>query len=129
MSKLVYPVVLHPNPDGGFTVTIPDLDISTGGDNLADSIVMARDAIGSLLLYLEDKKAPIPKPSATLPTCEGDDMSSFVDIDPAEYRRSVDFKSIRKNVTVPAYICYKAEQANINFSQVLQEALKVKLSI
>lgn len=94
MSKLVYPIVLHPTPDGGFLVTVPDLDIVTGGDDMADSIDMARDAIGSLLLYLEDKKAPIPQPSTTLPICEGDDISTFVDIDTVEYRFSVDFNDI-----------------------------------
>lgn len=44
--KQVYPVILHPEAEGGFSVSVPDLDIGTQGETVAECIDMARDAIG-----------------------------------------------------------------------------------
>ena len=38
-------------------------------------------------------------------------------------------KVVKKNCTLPSWLCYEAEKANINFSQVLQAALKKELNI
>ncbi len=44
--------------------------------------------------------------------------------------KKIDYsKTVRKNCTVPYWLCCEAEKANINFSQVLQEALKKELEI
>ena len=43
--KLAYPIVLTP-AENGYSVYVPDLDINTEGDSLADAIAMASDAIG-----------------------------------------------------------------------------------
>lgn len=34
---------------------------------------------------------------------------------------------VKKNYTIPYWLCAKAETAGVNFSQLLQEALKSKL--
>ena len=54
---------------------------------------------------------------------EGNTFVSLVDIDSGEYRRKVDTKTVRRNVTLPSWLNYEAEHANINVSRVLQEAL------
>lgn len=38
-------------------------------------------------------------------------------------------QSVRKNVTIPAWLCEIAKQKNINFSQTLQKALMEELNI
>ena len=50
-------------------------------------------------------------------------LVSLVDIDSGEYRRKIDTKTVRRNVTLPSWLNYEAEHANINVSRVLQEAL------
>ena len=54
---------------------------------------------------------------------------SFVSIDMEDYRKKFNNKSIKKTLTIPEWLNYLSEKNNINFSQVLQEALKEKLGI
>ena len=54
---------------------------------------------------------------------------SLVDIDFTEYRRKVDNKTVRRNVTIPNWLNQEAEKAHLNVSRVLQEALMAKLDV
>jgi post-segregation antitoxin (ccd killing protein) len=54
---------------------------------------------------------------------------TFVDIDFNAYRRENDNRSVRKNLSLPSWLNDRAEKAGVNFSQVLQEGLKVRLGI
>lgn len=49
--------------------------------------------------------------------------------DSAEYRRKIDTKTVRKNVTIPSWLNYEAEHAGINVSRVLQEVLMNVLNV
>ena len=60
---------------------------------------------------------------------EGKSIVSLVDVDLAEYRRKVDNKTVRRNVTLPNWLNQEAEAANLNVSRVLQEALMQKLDV
>ena len=60
---------------------------------------------------------------------EGTTVISLVDIDSGEYRRKIDTKTVRKNVTIPSWLNYEAEHAGINVSRVLQEALMNVLNV
>lgn len=127
--KQAYPVILTPD-ETGFTAFIPDFNINTQGDDLCEAIEMARDAIGLMGIDMEDDKKVLPEPckleSVKREPC---DIVTFVDVDFAEYRRKNERRTVKKNCTLPSWLCYEAEQANINFSQVLQEALKRELGI
>ena len=127
--KNTYPIVLTPD-DGGYSVYIPDFDINTQGDSLTEAIEMARDAIGIVGIQLEDDKKPIPSPSpiADISKKSGETLS-LVDVDFSEYRRKSDLRVVKKNCTLPSWLCYEAEKAHINFSQILQSALKRELHI
>lgn len=131
--RSVYPVIFTQTNDKKNTVLIevPDLDILTEGYGMADAIKMARDAIGTMGISLEDEKRSIPNPSniwdiditnATFKDA-GESCISLVDIDFKEYRRIIDNKSVRRNVTLPNWLNKEAEQAQINVSKVLKEAL------
>ena len=127
--KKAYPIVLI--PDGkGYTVYIPDFDINTQGNDMAEAIEMARDAIGLMGIDMEDdgKDLPTPRTAKDVKLSDGD-LLSYVDVDFTEYRRKNDIKVVKKNCTIPSWLCYEAEKANINFSQVLQAAIKRELNI
>ena len=127
--KKAYPIVLM--PDGkSYTVYIPDFDINTQGHDMADAIEMARDAIGLMGIDMEDDGKALPTPSTAKDVELADgDLLSYVDVDFTEYRRKNDMKVVKKNCTIPSWLCYEAEKANINFSQVLQAAIKRELNI
>ena len=124
---VVYPVILSKDKDGYF-VTIPDFDINTEGKTLEEAIFMARDAIGINGLQLEDEGKKLPEPFSTKKKKKKDDIETLVDVDLTEYRRKHDNRTVKKNCTIPYYLNVEAEKAGINFSRLLQEALKQKLS-
>ncbi|MDD6478750.1 MAG: type II toxin-antitoxin system HicB family antitoxin [Oscillospiraceae bacterium] len=127
--KNTYPVILTPDTNG-YTVYIPDFDIYTQGADLTEAIIMSRDAIGLMGIDMEDDGKILPTPCAVkdIKTNDGS-FVSLVDVDFAEYRRKNEQKVVKKNCTIPSWLCYEAEKANINFSQVLQIALKEELHI
>lgn len=127
--KNAYPIVLIPEKNG-YTVYIPDFDINTQGNDLSEAIEMSRDAIGIMGIDFEDdgKQLPVPSNASDL-TLNENEFVSFVDVDFTEYRRKNEIKVVKKNCTLPSWLCYEAEKANINFSHVLQDALKQELHL
>ncbi len=127
--KNTYAIVLTPD-DTGYSVYIPDFDIGTQGENLTEAIEMARDAIGMMGIDMEDDKEEIPMPSDISEIkLEDGEIKTLVDVDFAEYRRQNDMRMVKKNCTLPSWLNARAEKAGINFSAVLQNALKVELGV
>lgn len=128
--KLIYPVMITPAGEGEFFVEIPDMDIATQGTSLENAIDMARDAISLMAVDMEDEGRELPAP-AKITDLKPDEKSivTLVDADISAYRRMLDNRAVRKNCTIPSWLNEKAEAANINFSAVLQEALKQRLQI
>ncbi len=128
--KDVYPIVLKKGSEDNHVVFIPDFNINTEGEDMATAIEMARDAIGIVGIDMEDEHEDLPKPSA-MATIEvsKDEFVSLVDVDFDEYRRKNDMRTIRKNCTIPSWLNFEAEKAGINFSAILQAALKAELNL
>lgn len=127
--KKVYPIILTPE-DEGFSVYIPDFDANTQGETMTEAIEMARDAIGILGIDLEDENRELPESSDIKQIkAKLNDIISLVDVDFSEYRRKNEMRAVKKNCTLPGWLSYEAEKANINFSAVLQAALKNELHL
>lgn len=127
--KIAYPISMKKIPDG-ILVYLPDFDANTQGDNIPHAMEMARDAIGLLCVDLEDDKKELPTPSSISELSpEKDVIITLVDVDTAEYRRKNENKVVKKNCTLPSWLNYEAERANINFSAILQTALKEVLNL
>lgn len=92
MSKLCYPAVFHPEKDGGYSVSFPDLlGCITEGDTLQEAIEMAEDALGIYLYTLKEDKEELP--DATNPAkirTEGSDFVSMIIFDEVEYLKLSD---------------------------------------
>lgn len=121
-KRIVYPIIISEETDGLY-VSIPDFEMSTQGESIADAIVMARDAIGLMGIDMQDegKELTIPN-SKEYETREGD-IVTLVDVDFAEYRKRVDNRAVKKNCTIPYWLSVEAEKVGINYSRILQEAL------
>lgn len=128
MKGLVYPVILIEDGDG-YLVSVPDFDIDTQGDSLAEAIYMAKDAIGIMGIQLQDEKKKIPEPFSVRRELEDGEKMALVDIDFTEYRKKHDKRMVKKNCTIPYYLNEAAEKVGVNFSRLLQEALAAKLGI
>ena len=132
MAKYVYPAILTPEKNGQYSVIFPDIqNCYTGGDNIADALEMAEDVLCLTLYDMEKGGKTIPDPTDSKAVLVDDENSviSLIRCDTENYRRYYENKSIKKTLTIPMWLNERAERANINFSGILQEALKTHLHI
>ena len=131
MKKLFYPAVFIPEEDGGFSVFFPDIPgCITGGDSMNQSYEMAFEALGLVLSYMKDKKELIP--SASNPQdikLEEGQFIVVIEFDMNAYKRKTESIAVKKTLTIPSWLNDAALEKNVNFSQVLQDALMEKLHI
>ncbi len=65
MSALEYAVILEPEAEGGFSVSVPAFpEIHMQGEDVEDALAMARDAIQLSLAVRRDEGDPVPAPDA-----------------------------------------------------------------
>ena len=121
-TKYVFPAVFTPEKDGGYSILFPDLEgCFTCGDDLIDGMQMA-------VLYSyekENREIPIPSKREDI-KLQGKEFVNYVACDTMEYRKRYNNKAVKKTLTIPAWLNEKACSMNINFSQVLKEALMKK---
>ena len=131
-SIYAYPAIFTPEKKGMYSVSFPDIDgCFTCGDSIADAISMASDAL-ALMLYTkyEEKEIGVPSPSPIeeIRVKKGS-FVSYVLCDTKTYRRKFGSKAVKKTLTIPEWMNEAATEQNINFSQVLQDALKQRLDV
>ena len=129
--KIAYPIIMTKGKKF-IVVFIPDFNINTQGKDIPDSIEMARDAIGLIGTDMEDDGEVLPDASSlddVRTNAPSNSIVSLVDVDFDEYRKKNDMRAVKKNCTLPSWLNYEAEKANINFSQLLQQALIQKLNL
>lgn len=128
MAKYIYPAVFT-KEEKRYSVIFPDLESCyTSGENLQNAIEMAKDVLCLMLYDLEENKKSIPEATEINILTTGDNsFSSLIDCDTMEYRRFYDNKAVKKTLTIPSWLNAMAERAHINFSAVLQKALKDQL--
>lgn len=130
MAKYIYPAIF--TKEGAFyTVRFPDLESCyTQGDSLQDAYEMASDVLCLTLYDLEEEKAAIPAASEISAIKTGkNEFVSLIACDTLEYRKYYDNKAVKKTLTIPAWLNTMSEREGINFSAVLQSALKAELNI
>nr|DAP00959.1 MAG TPA: hypothetical protein [Caudoviricetes sp.] len=125
MKKYVYPAVFTEEDNGMYSVNFKDLESCyTCGDDIDDAILNAQDVLSMVLYRYEKNGIAIPKPS-NIASIEIDNKSfvSYVVGDTDTYRRMHNNKAVKKTLTIPEWMNEVAIAQNINFSQVLQDAL------
>ena len=131
--RYAYPAIFTPEGNQ-ILVDVPDLPgLHTFGDNMAEALYMAQDAIEMWLWDAENESEKIPAASNyedVAKTCkEPGQFASMVAADTDEYRRQIDTRAVKKTLSIPQWLNYKAEKANAPFSQILQQGLKAYLKI
>ena len=129
-DRYFYPAVFTYEPDQEIAVVFPDLDVATSGVDENDALLSARELLGIVLFGLEEDGEPLPQPSAlsSIPL-EANERSVLIDVYMPSVRMANVNRSVNRTVTLPAWLNAAAMENSINFSQVLQEALKQQLHI
>lgn len=134
----VYPACFF-KEDDGYSVVFPDLNgLSTCGETLNDAFEAATDCLAGYLYTSEKEGEKVPAPSVMADinitliagelevTVEGA-FVNMVSVDVDAYAKMYFEKAVKKTLTIPAWLNKAAIEKNINFSQVLQEALIEKI--
>lgn len=128
MAKHFYPAIFEKEEEG-YSVYFPGLDgCYTQGDSLEEAANMAVDALGLYLEGAEEEKYPTPSVLEEIQTEKGQ-FVMMIKFDKSSYDRKYNTKAIKKTLTLPAWLNDLAEENHINFSSVLQTALKERLQV
>lgn len=136
----MYPACFY-KEDDGYSVIFPDLNyLATQGDTLEDAMEMAVECLAAHLYSCKADGEAIPAPSNLTnidPAAVSKEVSpdepigeafvNMVSVDVEAYAKAHFEKSVRKTLTIPAWLNTAALEQGINFSQTLQEALLSKL--
>ena len=129
MKKIYfYPAIFQVEEDG-YSVFVPDIPgCMTQGDTMEEALAMVQEAIG---LMLEDV-APADYPAASLPqdlVLEKDQFALMVPFDKLAYDKKYNAKAVKKTLSVPRWLDTLATEHNVNFSNILQNALMHELGV
>lgn len=140
----VYPACFI-KEENGYSVIFPDLNTATCGPTLDNATHMAVDCLAGYLYALQKSGEKVPPPSlldqvnpaAVLAGLadDGEDIAAYetfvnlITVDVEEYARQHFEKSVKKTLSIPAWLNEAALKEHLNFSQILQEALKARLGV
>lgn len=126
---VAYPAILDDseNPKGMYTVTFPDVPGAISqGMGVPEAMANGSEALG-LMLYNEEKLPNVSDVKEIQKENQGS-LVTMIFSDLAEAKKHVKTPMVKKNTTIPGDLAQKAEEAGINFSKTLTEALERKLN-
>lgn len=131
--KYVYPAIFTKEEGGAYSVRFPDLPgCFTSGESLYDAMEMASDAMCLMLYDMEQRSEEAPAPGTDADAAAQAAAGEFVTMiacDTIEYRKFYDNRAVKKTLSIPSWLNDMAERQDINFSAVLQGALKEALHL
>jgi predicted RNase H-like HicB family nuclease len=126
----MYPAVLT-YYDNSIGIAFPDLPGCVSvSENIEEASKYAKEALSLHLFGMEVDGFDIPDPSPIDKIqLEANEILLLVEVYMPLYRDAIENVSTKTTVTMPQWLKTLAETNKINFSQVLQSALKDKLNI
>ena len=136
----VYPACFF-KEDSGYSVIFPDLNwLSTCGETLSEAMTAAVDCLAGYIYTSKKTNEPFAQPSAIsdihldkiaadLKISMDNAFVNMVTVDVELYAKEHFEKSVKKTLSIPAWLNKAAMERDINFSQTLQEALLKKISL
>lgn len=129
-DRYVYPAVFTYETGQEIAVVFPDLNVATSGVDDNDAFLSARELLGCVLHGLEEDGEEIPAPTPLAEVrAEPNERTALIDVFMPAVRLAQVNRSVNRTVTLPAWLNAAASEKGVNFSQVLQEALKEQLHI
>jgi len=124
---LTYPAIFTFENNQYWVEFIDLIGCFSSGNSLPEAMEKSKEAMGFFLEDLEE--FPGCTTDIKKIKLEDNQLISFVSIDLEEHKRKYTNKSVKKTLSIPAWLNTLAEKENVNFSQILQNALKDYLKI
>ena len=131
MDRYIYPAIFTSGIKRGYTVNFPDLPgCITEGDDMVEALHMAKEALELHLYGMEEDEDSFPEPTAPENIkISGKSFISLIEVWMPVVRNEMENRAIKKTLTIPKWLNDIAEKNKVNFSQVLQTALKEYLGV
>lgn len=129
-ERYIYPALFLYEPEG-ITVTFPDLPgCITCGNDAEEAFRMAREAMALHLYGMEQDGESIPEPSGpSVLKPEPGEVTTLIEVWMPPFRDEMENRAVKKTLTIPKWLDDLAQENKVNFSHVLQDALKKHLGI
>ena len=130
-DRYVFPALFGYDVQGQVGICFPDLPGCTAQSSSdIEALQAAREALSLHLYYMEKDGDDIPEPSCIRDLKpDADEVVVLIEVTLPFFREYMDNKAVNRTVTLPNWLNREAKAANINFSQILQDALMERLSI
>jgi predicted RNase H-like HicB family nuclease len=130
MRKLTYLAVLESNDGKGYGVFFPDIPGCVSyGDNFDQAVKMGKEALELHIYGMEKDGEPAPERTDMIPELARGDLVVPVSIYPDLVKEALDNRREKTTITLPRWLKSLAEQEGINYSKLLENALKDSLGI
>lgn len=129
-DRYIYPAIFD-YADDGISIEFPDLPgCLPCAHTTEDAIKNAREALGLHLYCMEKDKDEIPEPTPIDKIkLESNQAVVLVEVWMPLIRDAIENRSVKKTLTIPKWLNDLAEDKDVNFSHILQEALKDRLGV
>ncbi len=127
----IYPAIIKKLGYKDYNIRFKDFEnIISCGESIDEAYNMAEDALKLEIFDLYSDKLEIPiATDITDIEVESDETLILVKVNMKNILKEYDNKAIKKTLTIPSWLNKLAEEKKVNFSQVLQDALKKILDI
>ena len=120
--------------NGGYSISFPDFPGAfSEADNLSEAIFNAREVLEIYTIMLEDEGKEFPKPSSFKALANNlvsdDDVIQAISVDTELVRERERSKVVNKTVTLPSWLVEVGKERKVNFSQLLQKAIREELQV
>ena len=115
----------------GISISFPDLPgCLSCADTTNEAIKNAEEVLGLVLYDMEEENKKIPKPTLLENVkCNKNERAVLIKVWMPLVRNEIEEQSIKKTLTIPQWLNKLAEEENVNFSKILQAALKDYLKV
>ncbi|MFZ5650254.1 MAG: type II toxin-antitoxin system HicB family antitoxin [Bacillota bacterium] len=129
-DKYIYPAIFD-YADDGISIEFPDLPgCLPCAQNSEEAFKNAKEALGLHLWGMEQDGDPVPEPTPVEKLHPGpNQVVGLIEVWMPAFRESIENKAVKKTLTIPKWLNDLAEKENINFSHLLQSAIKNHLGI
>jgi predicted RNase H-like HicB family nuclease len=126
----VFPAIFDYAEDG-ISIEFPDLPgCLPCAKTTEEAIKNAKEAMALHLWGMEKDGDPIPEPTPVDKIQVRENQAvMLIEVYMPLYREAIENQSVKKTLTIPQWLNKLAEEKNVNFSQLLQSALKEHLGI
>ena len=131
MKGLTYLAVLEPSGEKSYSLYFPDMPgCYSDGKNLEDALKNAKDALELHYYGMVKDGEEVPKSTGKVSKedaegCVVCPVTIYPDVVVEKYNN----KKVKTNCTLPSWLKEIAENNHINYSQVLEAAIKQKLGL